>query len=77
MPKFKLTAPHYLNDAEGNAVYLEVGAIVGDGTPVPFKGRPSLNMVGVDDASQKLVDERLKNALVPVESLPIKMNGGN
>lgn len=76
MPKFKLTAPHYLYDSSGNAVFVEEGTVVGDGCAIPFKGRPSLNMEGVDDAGKKAVEERMKNVLLPVDSLPVKMDGG-
>ena len=76
MPKFKLTAQHYLHDAAGNAVLVEEGTVVGDGCAIPFKGRPSLNMEGADDAGKKAVEDRLKNALRPIESLPMTLNGG-
>jgi len=72
MPKFKLTAPHYLYDQAGNAVWLDEGTVVGDGCAIPFKGRPSLNMEGVDDAGKKAIEDRLKNVVRPLDELTIK-----
>jgi hypothetical protein len=72
MPKFKLTAPHYLNNDQGQTVYLEEGTVVGDGTAIPFTGRPSMNMEGVDEAGKKAVEARMKGQVMPLEELPVK-----
>ena len=70
MPKFKLTSPHYLRDASGNFVYLEEGTVVGDGTPIPYEGRPSLNMDGADEAGVKAIAARQSKD--PIEAIKIK-----
>lgn len=46
MGTYRLTAPHYISD-----MMLGEGTLVGDGTPYPIPS-PSLDMVGVDEASQ-------------------------
>lgn len=54
MPRFRLKSQHYINDT-----LLEAGEVVGDDLPHPhtFKGPPSNEMDGVDEESQKIVDE--------------------
>jgi hypothetical protein len=60
MPQWKLLTPH---TSPQNQQYLEAGTIVGDGTPYPWvdtKGNalpPSLAMVGMDEDSQRAIDE--------------------
>lgn len=62
MPKFRLTTDHYMHDQ-----LLGAGTLVGDDTPYPLqdnRGRPtppSLGMVGVDEESQRIVDEHYEN----------------
>ena len=68
MARYKLLEPHYLNER-----LLEAGVEVGDGTSIPFIGRPSAYMEGVDDEGKKKVEDRLKTFLHPNTSLPIKM----
>jgi hypothetical protein len=73
MPQFKLITPH---TSPQNQQYLEAGTIVGDDTPYPWvdmKGRPlppSLAMVGVDEESQRIIDEHYDNEVLNDPMLP-------
>lgn len=66
MPKFKLKSQHFIN-----GVLLEAGTEIGEGTSVPFSGRPSAEMEGLDDAGKKAVAERLKTFMEPFSKLPM------
>lgn len=61
--RFKLTAPHYINDR-----LLDEGYIVGEGTDVPFLDKagnslpPSDYMEGLDDESKAAVERVLANS---------------
>jgi hypothetical protein len=56
MPRYRLLSPHYIND-----MLLEAGTEVGEGTQVPFSGRPSAEMEGCDPESEKLAKARRDN----------------
>lgn len=65
MPRYTLMAPHY---APGD-VYLPAGAQVGDGTPFPWTGPPSMHMEGADDAGCDAI-RKLKR-VDPITGMPI------
>lgn len=67
MARYKLLADHYMFDR-----LLPAGTEIGDGTPWPFKGEPSMEMQGMDKASQDLINKRFAGLYSdPVQGLPL------
>jgi hypothetical protein len=73
LPQFKLLVPHTHPQSQQ---YLEAGTLVGDDTPYPWqdhKGNPlppSLGMAGVDEESQRIVDEQYSDEVRNDPMLP-------
>ena len=78
MPRqFKLLSQHYIDDR-----LLEAGAIIGEGTEVPFlypdgtPRPPSTEMEGIDEDSQAEIDavkEKAIYGIAPQDGLPMTM----
>lgn len=67
MPKFKLLCDHYIGEQ-----VLKEGTVVGEGSAFPFTGAPSSMMEGLDEASKKAVEARMKSFNDPEKSIPVK-----
>lgn len=63
-PRYKLTATHYIGGQ-----LLPEGMEIGEGTAVPFDGKPSMQMVPLNEAAEAAV-KALGDRGDPVASLP-------